>query len=86
MPDPTVGRSVASGRKGLRRGMMIGCSVWETAPTGLYGHPEYRFIKPLQMDNGLQRRWLVHEQDGPTYYCLDDDFATLTEARESVGV
>jgi hypothetical protein len=73
-----------SSRAGLRRGLMIGCRVWET-PDG-----RYRFIRPMQMDNGLQYRWLVHEleqdKEFPIYQCLDDDFATLAEARESVGV
>jgi hypothetical protein len=70
------------GRGGLVKVALPSASAWQT-PDGAY-----RFVCPWGMDTSLRRRWIVQVpaldcEDGD-WFALDDDFATLTEARESV--
>lgn len=71
---------MSRGRAGLIQTSVIGASAWLT-PDGAY-----RFVNPWQLDTSMRRRWIVQEPDGDGWFALDDDYATLTEARESVGV
>ena len=47
------------------------------------GH--WQIINPRDLDNGLQRRWIIREYlwdaEPPGWFALDDDYSTLRQAR-----
>lgn len=68
------------GHTGLEEDYEPGCSAWRT-PDGAY-----RFVNPWSMGTSIRRRWLVQEPDDDGgWFTLDDNYATLTEARKSVN-
>ena len=57
---------------------------WHKIEAGTYESDDgrWRVVNPWRMDTSIRWRWIVQEKTDDGWFALDDDYATMREARE----